>query len=323
LLDALVPLDPAVSGALVPIEAEKVSARRYAQAGKAPSTVAGYRRDYAAFATWCTARGLASMPATTDTVILHITALADGGLSVSSVGRRLAAITYAHKLAREPNPCAGDDLREVLAGVRRTLGTAPKRKAAATADLIARMVECIPTDTLKGKRDKALLLLGFAAALRRSELVAIEVADLVEVEDGMRLRIARSKTDQEGHGVEVPVLRGTRLRPVAAVREWMEASGITEGLLFRAIGRGGRLKPNGIRGIDVARAVKHYAGKAGLDATTMSGHSLRSGFCTSSAEAGASIFSIMNVSRHKSVDVLRGYVRSADLFKDAAGAAFL
>ena len=162
-----------------------------------------------------------------------------------------------------------------------------------------------------------------AAALRRSELVAIEVADLVEVEDGFRLMVRRSKTDQEGHGVEVPVLRGTRLRPVAAVRDWMQASGITEGLLFRSIQRGGMVKPAGLRGVDVARAVKHYAALAGLDAAAMSGHSLRSGFCTSSAEAGASIFSIMNVSRHKSVDVLRGYVRSADLFKDAAGAAFL
>jgi site-specific recombinase XerD len=178
-LDALVPLDPVSGGALVPIEAEKVSARRYAQAGKAPSTIAGYRRDYAAFATWCTARGLSSMPATTDTVILHITAVADGGLSVSSIGRRLTAVSYAHKLAREADPCRGDDLREVLAGVRRTLGTAPKRKAAATADRIRAMLDECDTTTMRGIRDRAILALGFAGAFRRSELVALTVADRI------------------------------------------------------------------------------------------------------------------------------------------------
>jgi site-specific recombinase XerD len=320
---ALVPIDLALPGDLVPFEAEVASARRYAQAGKAPSTVAGYQRDYAAFARWCSARGLLAMPATTDTVILHVTALADGGLSVSSIGRRLAAVTYAHKLGRAENPCTGDDLREVLAGVRRTLGTAPRRKAAATADRIRAMLDACDTSTTLGLRDRAILALGFAGAFRRSELVALTMADLTEVPDGYRVLIRRSKTDQTGEGAEIVIPRGLRIRPVEAVQAWLEAAGITEGLLFRAIQRGGRVKPQGLRGIDVARAVKRYAAAAGLDPVEFSGHSLRAGFVTSAAESGASILKIQEVSRHKSVDVLSGYVRRVDLFKDHAGAGFL
>ena len=158
------------------------------------------------------------MPATTDTVILHITVLADGGLSVASIGRRLASITYAHKLGREANPCTGDDLREVLAGVRRTLGTAPKRKAAATADRVRAMLDECDASTMLGIRDRAILALGFAGAFRRSELVALTVADLTEVPDGYRVMIRRSKTDQTGEGAEIVIPRGLRIRPVEAVQ---------------------------------------------------------------------------------------------------------
>jgi integrase len=256
-------------------------------------------------------------------VILHVTALADGGLSVSSIGRRLASISYAHKLGRAANPCTGDDLREVLAGVRRTLGTAPKRKAAATADRIRAMLDECDTATTLGLRDRALLALGFAGAFRRSELVALTMADLTEVPDGYRVLIRRSKTDQTGEGAEIVIPRGLRIRPVEAVQAWLQAAGITEGLLFRAVQRGGRVKPQGLRGIDVARAVKRYAQAAGLDPVEFSGHSLRAGFVTSAAETGASILKIQEVSRHKSVDVLSGYVRRVDLFKDHAGAGFL
>jgi len=263
------------------------------------------------------------MPATTDTVILHITVLADGGLSVASIGRRLASITYAHKLGREANPCTGDDLREVLAGVRRTLGTAPKRKAAATADRVRAMLDECDASTMLGIRDRAILALGFAGAFRRSELVALTVADLTEVPDGYRVTIRRSKTDQTGEGAEIVIPRGLRIRPVEAVQAWLQATGIGEGLLFRAVQRGGRVKPQGLRGVDVARAVKRYAAMAGLDPAEFSGHSLRAGFVTSAAETGASILKIQEVSRHKSVDVLSGYVRRVDLFKDHAGAGFL
>jgi integrase len=154
-------------------------------------------------------------------------------------------------------------------------------------------------------------------------LVALTVADLAEVVDGLRVTIRHSKTDQEGQGQEIAIPRGSRLRPVEAVQAWLQAAGITEGPIFRAITRGGRVGAAGLGDDSVADLVKAYAKRVGLDAGTFSGHSLRAGFLTSGAEAGANVFKLMEVSRHRSVDTLRGYVRRADLFKDHAGAAFL
>jgi integrase len=202
-------------------------------------------------------------------------------------------------------------------------GTAAAQgKASATADILTALLRLCPT-TLAGKRDRALLMLGFAGAFRRSELVALEVADLSEVPDGLRVRIRRSKTDQEGQGAEIAIPRGYRLRPVEAVQVWLQAAGIEDGYLFRTVHRGGHVRSWGLAGHVVAKIVKQYALAAGLDPQEFSGHSLRAGFVTSAAETGASVLKIQETSRHKSVDVLAAYVRRVDLFKDHAGAGFL
>ena len=177
--------------------------------------------------------------------------------------------------------------------------------------------------SMKGLRDRALLALTFAAALRRSEVVALTVADLVEVPDGYRIKIRRSKGDQEGLGQEVAVPRGSKLRPVEAVQAWLQASGITEGPVFRQVNRGGRVGTEALTAKVVALTLKAHVERAGLDPSIYSGHSLRSGFLTSAAEANANLFKMLAVSRHKSVETLKGYIRSADAFKDHAGASFL
>jgi site-specific recombinase XerD len=169
-----------------------------------------------------------------------------------------------------------------------------------------------------GVRDRALLALGFAGAFRRSELVALIVADRTERPDGYRMLIRRSKTDQTGEGQEIVIPHGVKIRPVEAVQAWLQAAAITEGQLFRPVRKGGCVKPWGLRGQDVALVVKRYALAAGLDPAEFSGHSLRAGFVTSAAETGASILKIQEVSRHKSMDVLSTYVRRVDLFKDHA-----
>jgi integrase len=174
-----------------------------------------------------------------------------------------------------------------------------------------------------GKRDRALLLLGFALAARRSELVALDVADLEECPEGFRATIRRSKTDQEGAGAVVAVCRGSIACPVAAVKEWLAAANIVEGPVFRQVGKGGRLLPGRLSPQNVALIVKAYAKRLGLDPSAFSGHSLRAGFLTSAAARGAWLFKMMDVSRHKSVDTLRGYVRDADAFRDHAGAGLL
>jgi integrase len=173
------------------------------------------------------------------------------------------------------------------------------------------------------ERAELLLLLGFAGAFRRSELVALDVADLEENETGLLVSIRSSKTDQEGHGETIAIARGDIACPVKALRAWLDAAGIDAGPIFRPIDRHGNLLPSRLTAQSIARIVKVYAARAGFDASTFSGHSLRSGFLTSAAGKGASIFKMMDVSRHKSVDTLRGYVRDAELFKDHAGAGLL
>jgi integrase len=170
--------------------------------------------------------------------------MACDGLSVSSIGRRLAGIAYAHKLQKLPNPTAAEDV--ILAGIRRTIGVKPRRKQAATADRVRAMLDACP-DTMRGIRDRALLALGFAGAFRRSELVALRVEDIAEVVDGFRVTMRRSKTNQTGEGCEIVIPRGLKIRPVAAVQRWQEAAGISEGLLFRAIHRGGHVTQGAAR----------------------------------------------------------------------------
>ncbi len=175
-----------------------------------------------------------------------------------------------------------------MRGIRRTVGGARNKKAPAVAAKMLGMVATAP-DSLAGLRDRALLLLGFAGAFRRSELVALNVADIAE----------------------------------KALREWLDAAGIEAGPIFLPINKSGTVAASRLTCRSVANIIKAYAGRAGFDASTFSGHSLRSGFLTSAAGNGASIFKMMDVSRHKSVDTLRGYDRDAELFKNHAGAGLL
>jgi site-specific recombinase XerD len=168
-----------------------------------------------------------------------------------------------------------------------------------------------------------VLLLGFAGAFHRSELVALDVADIEENETGLLVAIRGSKTDQEREGVTIAIARGDIPCPVKALRDWLAAAGIKAGPLFRPINKAGTVAASRLTCRSVANLVKSYAARAGFDSSTFSGHSLRSGFLTSAAGKGASIFKMMDVSRHKSVDTLRGYVRDAELFKDHAGAGLL
>jgi site-specific recombinase XerD len=317
----LIPLSPFAAGGLATIELETV--RAYAEAEKAESTRRSYGSDWAIFRAWCAARGHAPLPATPATVAAFLAAEAEAGAKASTITRRCAAIRYAHKLGSiaEP-PTSAELVRATLRGIRRSCGTAAVQKAPATADLIRAMLGACP-DTLAGKRDRALLALGFAGAFRRSELVALRVEDLAEVPDGLRVMIRRSKTDQEGAGSELAIPRGYKLRPVEAVQSWLAAAEINNGPVFREVKKGGRVQNAALTDRSVAQIVKRYAELAGLDPTQFAGHSLRAGFITSAAESGAALLRIADQSRHKSLDVLRGYVRRADMFKDHAGAAFL
>ena len=189
---------------------------------------------------------LASLPAAPETVALFLADQAQAGVAASTLNRRLAAIKCAHEAKSHATPTGHKGVTAALKGIRRTKGTAPAKKKAATADIVKEMVRRCP-DTLTGKRDRALLLLGFAGAFRRAELVALTVADLAFVDDGLRVTIRRSKTDQEAAGQVIAIPHGSVLFcPVKAVKAWLAVAGIEAGPIFRAVGKGSRVGQRGL-----------------------------------------------------------------------------
>jgi integrase len=250
---------------------------------------------------------------------------AEAGRSASTIGRRLAAISYAHKLAKAPDPTDDEEVRATVKGIRRRIGMTPTQKAAATVDVLQMLLARIP-DTLTGKRDRALLALGFAGAFRRSELVALDVEDLRDDPEGLRVMVRRSKVDQEGRGFEKAIPHGRYIRPVALVREWLDAAGITEGPVFRPVSRSGNVRQGeGVRLTTqaVADIIKKYTAAAGLDASTFGAHSLRAGYITTAAERGADLVRIMDQSGHRDPRTVVGYIRRANAFKGHSGSGFL
>lgn len=291
-------------------------ARDFAEQARAPATLRAYGADLRDFDRWCRDRNLVARPATAQTVAAYIADLADR-LRPSSIRRRLAAIAVAHRAAGYDDPTAHGAVRSVWSGIRRSKGVAPTQKAALTTSELRRMVES-QDNSLRGLRDRAILLLGFAAALRRSELVGLNSEDLTFVSEGVLVLLRRTKTDQEGEGrtVAVPFGSNPRTCPVRTLRQWFTAAGIASGPLFRPIDRHGRMAAQRLSGYAVALIVKRSAKSIGLDVESYAGHSLRSGFCTAAAEAGASERAIMDQSGHKSLVVARRYIRRGSLWKN-------
>ena len=283
--------------ALIPLPNTDLAQRVLAEATKnyidqslSFATRKAYASDFKIFTAWCAAHGLAALPAAPETVAGFLADQARAGVAAATLNRRLAAIKFAHEAQGLATPTAHKGVTAALKGIRRAKGTAPSKKKAATADLVKEMVRRCP-DTLNGQRDRALLLLGFAGAFRRAELVALTVADLAFVDDGLRVTIRKSKTDQEGAGQVIAIPHGSLLFcPVTALKHWLTVAGIEAGAVFRAVGKGSRVGQAALSDKSVANRVKHYAGQVGLNAADFAAHSLRAGFVTSAAEAGASIF---------------------------------
>ncbi|MGY4433148.1 site-specific recombinase XerD [Bradyrhizobium sp. F1.13.1] len=206
-----------VPAALAP---ELAAAIEYAKAEKAPATRKAYGTDFRLFRAWCDEKQVSALPASPETVAAYLAHGVEEGAKVSTLGRRLAAIRYAHKLASLQSPTDAEAVKATLRGIRRTIGAAKVKKAPAVTSRIKAMVaEC--SGTITGKRDRALLLLGFGGALRRSELVALNVEHIEETPEGLLVLIAKSKTDQDAEGVTIAVARGSsKACPVAALRDW-------------------------------------------------------------------------------------------------------
>lgn len=310
----------AIDGALS-VEPELIRSNR--AASKADETKRALAKNWERFAAWCTATGATPLPATPAAVEAYLVYLADRhpvrdragrvvrrGLKPSAVAQALWAVNLRHRLAHLPPPGDSEQVRTALAGIRRRKGIRRKQQAPLTIDHIRGIA--FRAD-LKGLRDKALLLVGFAGCFRRSELVALRAEDLEETPHGLRALVGRSKTDQEGRGVWVDIVRATRhpdACPVQALRAWLEAAGITEGPLFRSLTRGARPRIGpALSAVTVDTVVKWAAEQCGLDRRLYGGHSLRAGKATYLAQQGRPATVIAKHGRWKSLDMVLHYYR--------------
>ncbi len=295
-----------------------------------PNTVRAYEGDLRRFAAWCTANGLPAIPASDATLVLYLRYLGDaiGPRSeqphrVSTIDRALAAICSAHVRAGHHSPWTDGPVQEMRDALRREKGVRPSKKTAADDAILRRMLAVLP-QTLLGLRDRSLLTLAWAMAARRSEVVSLDVADVRREAKGLVLMLRSSKTDQQKRGREIPIWYSNAAEccPVRSLDAWLSAAGITEGPLFRRLGRDGRVGAR-LTAASVADRVKRWAKVAGLAWKEFAGHSLRSGFVTTAVRNRKSPAAIMVVTGHVSEDSLRGYYQSQSIFEGGAGEGLL
>lgn len=330
--DLQVPGTPDQAAALQALAAR---AAVYATRARGEGTRRAYRSAWRGFETWCASLGRQPLAGEPDTVAMYAVHCADRGLTVSSLRVQLAAIQAAHRLAGVALDLRDPRLVMVIEGITRAKGTRPRKQAAAAGPVVLRqMLATRPTDdTPLGARDRALLLLGFGAALRRSELVGLALGDVEIVPGrGLRLLVRRSKTDQRGAGQAIAVWANPEepgLCPARALAAWMvfrrrggdlaDATSDAERPLFVGMSKAGRLSSAGLSDKAVWRLVKTAAAAAGLaDPERYSGHSLRAGLATAAGEAGADLAEVMRQTRHRSADVALGYLRPAELWRNNA-----
>ncbi len=281
------------------------------------ATRMAYRSDLDHFMRWG-----GSIPANAEMIAAYVAAFSET-LSVATLQRRVAAISVAHDARGLPNPCKSILVRSTMNGIKRLRGVAQKQaKPMLKEDLVA--VLDAMGDGVKDARDRALLLIGFAGAFRRSELVGLDHSDVERVRQGVILHLRKSKTDQLGHGrkIGIPFARG-RHCPVAALDAWLERSGIVEGAMFRNINRHGQIASTRLSGEGVTLVLREHLEAAGIDANGFSGHSLRAGFATSASQAGVSSLKIRQQTGHSSDSMLQRYVRDGEMFVGNAAAALL
>lgn len=339
-------LNPPRDARVLHAHTESHTARCIAELSLADNTRIAYQKGWRRFVDFCAARGCAPLPAAPATVVEFVIAQASPAgkrLSYSTVALTCNAINRKHAEAGLARPGRDPQVADALRALRRLNGAGPRRVMALREHHIQAMVQvCAASPSLLGLRDAALLALGFAAALRRSEICNLIIDDMQRVDApldasrgrdnsraqtaGMFLRIRRSKTDPEAMGQTVAIPEGRVIRPLHLVDEWLHAAGLRASPgapLFQSMRRGGKLTGRPLHPTDVPRIVKHYAARIGLDPRDIAGHSLRAGFVTSAAWHNARLDKIMAITRHRQVATVLNYIRDADAFCHHAGADFL
>ena len=279
------------------------------KSSKAQNTLRAYRADYKDFASFCIKNGFKPMPSEPKVITLYLTNLSKTS-KFSTLKRRLASISVIHKLSGHYIDVKHPMITENLMGIKRILGSHQKAKKPILINELKLIINAINKEKNESSKikNKALILLGFAGGFRRSELVSIDYEDVELVPEGVKIFVKRSKTDQSGEGMTkgIPYFPNTEYCPVLALKEWLNKSKINSGKIFDNSDK------------NVALTIKKYTALAGLDAKKYSGHSLRSGFATTTAEQGAEERSIMAMTGHKTTQMVRRYIQEANLFKNNA-----
>ena len=293
------------------------------QSSKANNTVRAYRSDFNDFGLFCSQNGFKSLPSEPKIVSLYLTYLSTKNLKISTLKRRLVSIGVIHKLKGHYLDTKHPAIIENLMGIKRRKGSIQNGKKPILINNLKVLIDVIDEqnkEQIKKLRDRSIILIGFSGGFRRNEIVSLDYDDLDFVNEGLKINIKKSKTDQFGEGTvkALPYFDNSRYCPVISLKNWLSISGINSGSLFRRFSKGSRLTENRLTDQTVALLIKEYLKMAGIDNKNYSGHSLRSGFATSAAEAGAEERSIMAMTGHKSTEMVRRYIKEANLFKNNA-----
>lgn len=304
--------------------------KRMCDAAQSENTRLAYRKGWRCFVNWCKNEGVSPNSATASNVAEFFVRLGTepytpngNPLSINTLRLYRSALNDYWKRIGRPSPASSVVVDDVIRGISRVRGKKQRRVKALREYEIVEIIERCPSDKY-GKRDAALIALGFAAALRRSELCSLAVCDIKSTKaNRMVVTIQKSKTDQLGEGHQVAVLNGNYVKPISRLREWLESSRIQTGFIFQSLAAGGIPTGKGIHPSEVARIVKRHVSAIGLNPTDYSAHSLRAGFVTSAAVHHARLDKIMEITRHRNAETVLRYIRDQDTFTDHAGSAFL
>ena len=293
------------------------------QSSKATNTVRAYKSDFKDFGLFCAQNGFKALPSEPKIVSLYLTYLSTKDNKMSTLKRRLVSIGVIHKLKGHYLDTKHPSIIENIMGIKRRKGSIQKGKKPILINDLKLIIDVIDQqnkEEIKKFRDRSIILIGFAGGFRRNEIVSLDCEDLDFVQEGLKIDIRRSKTDQFGEGFTkaLPYFDSSQYCPVLSLKKWIEASKITSGPVFRRFSKGSKLSKNRLTDQTVALLIKEYLKLAGIDNKNYSGHSLRSGFATSAAESGVEERSIMAMTGHKSAEMVRRYIKEANLFKNNA-----
>ena len=293
------------------------------QSSKATNTVRAYKSDFKDFGIFCAQNGFKSLPSEPKTVSLYLTHLSTKDAKMSTLKRRLVSIGVIHKLNGHYLDTKHPSIIENIMGIKRRKGSFQRAKKPLLINSLKNIINVIDRqnkEEIKKLRDRSIILIGFSGGFRRNEIVSLDYDDLDFVQEGLKINIKRSKTDQFGEGFTkaLPYFDSSQYCPVVSLKNWLEVSMITSGPLFRRFVKGSKLSENRLTDQTVALLIKEYLNLTGIDSKNYSGHSLRSGFATSAADSGVEERSIMAMTGHKSTEMVRRYIKEANLFKNNA-----